>query len=139
MDDILHPILIDEDDENDDDLDDLVMRHILHDEELLGNRAALYGNFDLALYNETLSLAMFRFSKMDIPRLARVLRIPNPIVVNRVTLTGMYKLTNIYPLLLLKFIRLSGFLYTTHHTTKWGTSNLATVKWRDLRTTHSVN
>ncbi|KAJ8914010.1 hypothetical protein NQ315_012033, partial [Exocentrus adspersus] len=65
-------------------LDDLLIRHIVHDEDLLGNRAVLYGNFDL--YNETLCLAMFRFRRLDIPRLAMVLQIPDPVVVSRVFL-----------------------------------------------------
>lgn len=43
MDAILDPMLIDEDD---DDMDDLIVMHILHDNELLGNRAAVFGAFD---------------------------------------------------------------------------------------------
>lgn len=87
MDAILDPMLIDEDD---DDVDDLILMHILHDDELLGNRAAIFGAFDLRLYNNTRCLSMFRFLLEDIPRLATALILPDPMVVNRVTVSSNF-------------------------------------------------
>ena len=74
--------------DEDDDLDNLIVIHILNND-LLGNRAALYGAFDLQLLNNAQCLSMFRFEKDQIPRLTRALGLPQQIRVARVTISGM--------------------------------------------------
>lgn len=90
MDNIVNnPFFVDED-EDDDDLDDLIVIHILNDNDLLGNRAALYGIFDLQFLNNAQCLSMFRFEKDHIPRLVRALGLPQQLRVDRVTVPGTY-------------------------------------------------
>lgn len=82
------------DEENDDDMDDALVLHILHDEENLGNRGLLYGRFNLDNLSNLECKNLFRFNKNDLPRLFRVLGIPETITtVDRVTIPGRYLLS----------------------------------------------
>lgn len=77
------------DNENDDDLDEAFILHILNDEENLGNRALLYGRFNLENLSNVECKNLFRFSKQDLPILCRGLGIPDMITTaDRVTLHG---------------------------------------------------
>lgn len=77
------------DNEYDDDIDEALILHILNDEENLGNRALLYGRFNLENLSNTECKNLFRFSKQDLPILCRGLGIPDMITTaDRVTLQG---------------------------------------------------
>lgn len=78
-------------DEEDDDLDDLIVIHILNDNDLLGNRAALYGVFDFQSLSNAQCLSMFRFEKDHILQLVRALGLPQQLLVNRVSISGIEK------------------------------------------------
>lgn len=91
MDVIIDNLVFDnEDDFEDDDLDDMILNHILHGEALLGNRAALYGAFQLDTLNDTQCLSLFRFKKEHLQPLKMALGIPEQIFFNRINLSGKY-------------------------------------------------
>ncbi|XP_072380479.1 uncharacterized protein [Diabrotica undecimpunctata] len=73
------------DDEEDEDFEDALLLHILHDEEQLGNRAILYGRFSLNNMSDIECKNLFRFAKNDIPRLARALDLPDIFQIENVT------------------------------------------------------
>lgn len=79
-------------DSSDDDIEDAVDLHILHDDENLGNREALYGRFNLENLFEAECTNFFRFGRNDILRLAQCLNIPERLTTaNRVTVSSKYR------------------------------------------------
>ncbi|KAK4887199.1 hypothetical protein RN001_003470 [Aquatica leii] len=70
------------------DVDDVIMLHILNDEDMLGNRANLYGRFLFDNLSNTECINLFRFHKEDITRLTLAFNLPATITFNRTTLTG---------------------------------------------------
>lgn len=73
------------DDEDDDDLDDAMILHILNDHENIGNRVLIYGRFNFEAMLDLECKNLFRFHKVDIRRLTRALNIPNNIEIFNVT------------------------------------------------------
>lgn len=72
MEEILDLALHDESD--DDDMEDALLLHLFN--ENLGNRAELYGRFNFDHMSNTEARSLFRFDRMDIPRLTTALGIP---------------------------------------------------------------
>lgn len=66
-------------DYSDDDFEDALVLHVLHDDQNLRHRAALYGVFSLDDLFEIECKQMFRFHKNYIGRLCRALGIPEQI------------------------------------------------------------
>lgn len=64
-----------DDSDDDGDLEDAVVLHILN--ENLGNRANFYGRFNLEEISNIEAKTYFRFEKEHIPRLCHALGIPN--------------------------------------------------------------
>uniref|UniRef100_A0A6P7GED7 Uncharacterized protein LOC114341346 isoform X2 n=1 Tax=Diabrotica virgifera virgifera TaxID=50390 RepID=A0A6P7GED7_DIAVI len=73
------------DDEEDEDVEDALLLHILHDDERLGNRAIIYGRFNLQTMSDVECKNLFRFAKNDITRLAMALNLPNVLRIENVT------------------------------------------------------
>lgn len=90
MEEILNIGIFESDD--DDDIDELLVDHLLNDEATLGPRATLYGRFTLNNMLEEECCNLFRFRKADIVRLARALAIPERVTtIDRVTVFGKFK------------------------------------------------
>ena len=73
--------------DDEDDFDDDVVLQIL-DGVNVGNRAELYGRFNLDEVANAEAKTLFRFEKEDISRLAAALEIPDNINVDNMTLSG---------------------------------------------------
>lgn len=56
----------------DEEIDDAILLHLFQNDPL-GNRAMLYGRFNLDAISETEAKNMFRFEKALIPRLLRII------------------------------------------------------------------
>lgn len=78
-------------DSDNSDIDDDFVIHNLQNNENLGNRAELYGRFDLDNMLNIECRNCFRFEKEDINRLATALGLPETITsVDRVTINRKY-------------------------------------------------
>ncbi|XP_072375397.1 uncharacterized protein [Diabrotica undecimpunctata] len=89
MEDILDIEMFGESDFEDDDMDDAVLLHVFGNN-LLGNRADLYGRFSLETLSDLEVKNLFRFEKVHIPRLALALGILENITTEEnITLPGI--------------------------------------------------
>lgn len=92
MDAIIEFGILADDDDSDDDIDDVILLHIFDDENLLGNRALLYGEFNLQNLNNKQCVELFRFEKQDINPLRVALGLPEEIQTSgNVPLSGKMK------------------------------------------------
>ncbi|CAH0562917.1 unnamed protein product [Brassicogethes aeneus] len=64
------------DSDNDDDMDEALIFHILNENKNLGNLRELYGAFDLNSLSETECRKLFRFEKNHLRRLSTALNLP---------------------------------------------------------------
>lgn len=90
MEEILEAAVLGDSDVEDEDIEDVLINDLFHDN-LVGNRADIYGRFNFEEVSDMESKTYFRFEKIHIPFLAVELGIPNIITTaENITLPGRY-------------------------------------------------